>query len=263
MLIFIDESGQPRPTDPSPFAVLAAIALKSEHSRDFSREIFNLKKGFKGIENPYDWEIKGNKLIGSKYITPRTREFIEELFALCRECEVVAFASIMERPKDTTLDIGIDPHIHTLYKFLMRRVNKFVLENFPERRAVFLFDSQDDRSNKRLAIRFTDFLYKTKKGWEFKNILDTPFFVNSEMTPGIQIADLFAYIINKRFQQKKKRPIEKYYQEIKGLQFEWESEEKEDLVLRGIKFIQQETKDTEETDYEKFLKEADKVQNNK
>jgi hypothetical protein len=43
MLIFIDESGQPRPTDPSPFSVLAAIALKEEHSRDFSRELFNLK----------------------------------------------------------------------------------------------------------------------------------------------------------------------------------------------------------------------------
>lgn len=237
MLIFIDESGHPRPTDPSPFSILSAIALKTECSRDFSRELFNLKKEFKGIENPHEWEIKGRKLIGGRYVSPRTREFIEEIFALCRLYDVKVFASIMERPKDEILDVDVNPHIHDLYTYLMERVNRYIFEKYPERRAVFLFDSRDRMTNEKLAIIFTDFLYKTKTGWECKHILDTPFFVNSKVTPGIQIADLFAYTINQRFQKRGGKLMRKYYKEIKKIQFEWESEEKEDFVLRGIKFI--------------------------
>ena len=94
-------------------------------------------------------------------------------------------------------------------------------------------------SNERLAIRFADYLYKTKSGWEFHHILDTPFFVNSKVTPGIQIADLFAYVINQRFQKRGGKLIKKYYTE-KKMQFEWESEEEEDYVVRGIKFIERE-----------------------
>jgi len=256
MLIFIDESGQPRPNDPSPFSVLSAIALKAEHSRNFSREIFNLKKIFKGIDDAYVWEIKGRKLLGPKYISPRKREFTEEIFALCRECKVKTFASIMERPKDHLLDLELDPHIHELYKYLMRRINKYVLEEYQDRRAIFLFDAQDDKSNERLAKRFTNFLFKSKKGWEYLNILDTPFFVNSKMTPGIQVADLFAYIINKRFQRKGIDPIEKFYKEIKDLQFEWENEEK-GYVLRGIKFIQKEAIGKDRTVHEEEISEIE------
>lgn len=238
MLIFIDESGQPRSSDPSPFSVLFAIALKTEHSKNFSRELFNLKKIYKGVENSYEWEIKGRILFGDKYVTPKTREFIEEIFALCRQHEIKIFASIMERPKDNVLDLEMDPHIHRLYTYLMERVNTYVCQYHSDRRAIFLFDAKDDKSNERLARRFTNFLYKTKIGWEFTHILDTPFFVNSKMTPGIQIADLFAYIINQKFQKRGGDLIRKYYQEIRKIQFEWENEEKEGFVLRGIKFIE-------------------------
>jgi hypothetical protein len=86
------------------------------------------------------------------------------MFALCRCYEVVTFASIMERPKTPLLDIGVNPHIHQLYKYLIRRVNRFICERHEDRRAIFLFDAQDDKSNEQLAVRFTDFLYKTKKG---------------------------------------------------------------------------------------------------
>lgn len=256
MLIFIDESGQPRHNDPSPFSVLSAIALKAEHSRDFSREIFKIKKNFREMDDAYAWEIKGRMLLGSKYISPRRREFTEEIFALCREYEVKTFASIMERPKNPLLDLELNPHIHELSKYLMRRVNRYVLECYQDRRAIFLYDAQDDKSNERLARRFTDFLFKTKKGWEYLNILDTPFFVNSKMTPGIQVADLFAYIINKRFQRKGIDPIEKFYKEIKDLQFEWENEE-EGYGLRGIKFIQKEAIGKDQTVFEEEISEIE------
>jgi hypothetical protein len=224
MLIFVDESGQPNPRDPSPYSVMAAIAIKEEKSRDFSREIFNLKKIFKGIDDPIDWEIHAVDLLSGRYVPPTTREFMREVLALCRLFEVVTFASIMDRPTEAALTPDENPNIHILHKYLMRRVDCYVHESFPEQRAIFLFDSRDKKSNERLARRFTAFLYKSKAGQEYQNILDTPFFVDSRMTPGIQIVDLFAYIINRRF-QKKGAIFNEYYQEIKKLQFECEYEE--------------------------------------
>lgn len=237
MLIFVDESGNPNPADQSPYSVLAAIALKEGHSRDFSREIFNLKKMFiKGINDPIEWEIHARELLSGRYIQPTTREFIEEIFSLCRICEIKTFASIMKRPTQEILIHEENPHIHDLYKYLMRRVDACMNELFPEQKAIFLFDSKDKKSNERLARRFTSFLYKSKKGQEYLHILDTPFFVDSRMTPGIQIADLFAYIINRRFQKKNNYEIfNSYYKQIKKLQFECELEE--GIILRGIKFI--------------------------
>jgi len=246
MLIFIDESGNPNPSDQSPFSVLAAISLKEEHSRDFSREIFNLKRIFKGIADPYDWEIHARDLLSGRYIPPTTREFMKEVFALCRLFKIVTFASIMDRPTEAALTPEENPNIHVLYKYLMRRIDCYMHESFPEQRAMFLFDSKDKKSNERLARRFTAFLYKSKAGREYQNILDTPFFVDSRMTPGIQIVDLFAYIINRRFQRKGIPIFNDYYKEIKKLQFECDYEE--GYTLRGIKFIRDAEEQKEKED---------------
>jgi len=237
MLIFVDESGNPNPADQSPYSVLAAIALQEECSRDFSREIFNLKRMFKGINDPIEWEIHARDLLSGRFIPPTTREFMKEIFSLCRMYKIVTFASIMKRPTQKILIPEENPHIHDLYKYLMRRVDAYVNESFPEQTAIFLFDSKDKKSNERLARRFTSFLYKSKKGQEYHHILDTPFFVDSRMTPGIQIVDLFAYIINRRFQKKNYAIFNNYYKEIKELQFECELEE--GVTLRGIKFIKE------------------------
>lgn len=217
MLVFVDESGLPHVNDPNPCSTLAGIALEERLSKDFAREIFNLKKKFWGVTGPTEKELKGRLLLNKRSFTsPKKIEFVEELFTLCRQYELQTFATIQERPTQEVL-IKDSTYLTTEFTYLLERINKFMEENFPDNFALIVFDGKDDRSNEKTAGKFTNFLYRSTWGKEFIHILPTPFFVNSKITPEIQIADIFAYCINQRFQNR--REIEPYYKMIQGLQF--------------------------------------------
>lgn len=196
MLVFVDESEWPRPKDPAGFTVWAAIAIHPNRSREFFREVFNLERKFWKVTEPYEFEIKGRLLLSKKGVTsPKKREFCEELVSLCKLNGVKAFAVGLKNADTLEMSELADPIIYRAYSRLLERIEAMMVEDYPGDMAIVALDSQDEGTDTKRARVFGNFLYGNTQGRSLTHIVETPFFVSSKVTLGIQIADLVAYVL--------------------------------------------------------------------
>lgn len=197
MLVFVDESYHSLASGEA-FTTFAALCLTEDNSPILARRLFNLKKLFWKVCEPTERELKGRRLLSNRGINlPKNRDLVEQLIALCKEVSAVPLAVIKKGPV-TSLASRTD-FLPEMYRQLLQRVNTFVSDNYPGQTAIMLFDARDDNTNQRIAVSFSNFLFRSPWGQKLDKVLDTPFFVNSAVTPGIQIADVTAYCVNQRY----------------------------------------------------------------
>lgn len=189
MLAFIDESGHPHPHDQSTRPVVVAVCFEEQDSRRISRRIYAMKRDILGKENA---ELKGRSLLNR---TTQRRQlqsgsFAEEFFDALRNFPVTIFAVVMEAPFYPPQD---EPHhLENRFRFLLQRI-----ELLAEERGSFVnvfFDGQPNLYGG-LSGRFASYLFRSQEGQSSDFIADTPSFVDSASSVGIQIADLCAYTI--------------------------------------------------------------------
>lgn len=197
MLVFLDESGHPRPTDNTKRPVLLATCIREENVGRLARAMFAKRKALLSGFRLTDEEREGkavhflNRRALSKGVAKR--EFAESMFDYLREFELAVFAIVMERPDRMPYEgPGV---IQTQYKWLFERIESFMEEKYPEYMAIPVFDNLDPGSTRKLADRFTRFMVRSDAGRAMRQIVPTPLFVDSAVTHGIQIADWFAYVI--------------------------------------------------------------------
>ena len=185
MLVFIDESEWPKPSAPSGYTVWAAVALQPQLSKSFSREIFNLERKFWRINEPHEFEIKGRMLLNKRALTsPKKAEFVEEVLSLCKRYQLLALAVGMQQIEEPMLAgfSSEESRIFRVYHYLLERVEAMMQEIYPDDMATVLLDSADKETNKRCAIVFGNFLYGHEVGRRMQKIVETPFFVSSNLT---------------------------------------------------------------------------------
>jgi hypothetical protein len=239
MLIFVDESEWPKPSTSEGYTVWAAVALQQQLSKDFSREIFNLEKKFWRVSEPHEFEIKGRMLLNKRAITsPKKLEFVEEVLSICKHYQLMVFAIGMRQLGEPMLT-GFTPEesrIFRVYHYLLERVEAMIQEDYPEDMATVLLDSSHKETDKRRAIAFGNFLYGHETGKSMQKIVECPFFVSSTLTPGIQIADLFAYALAQQKLGRRELKLKEIYERIR--EFEWRSSSVDvEYPLRGFRFI--------------------------
>ena len=234
MHVFIDESEWPRPKDPDGFTVWAAIALHPSKGRDFFRAVFNLEKKFWKVSEPYEFEIKGRLLLNTAGMTsPKKQEFCEEILSLCKIHGVQAFAVGLKNAQSTLFGSETEPLVYRAYSRLLERIDTMMREDHPEEMATIALDSQDERTDTRRALAFGNFLYGNPTGRTLTHIAESPFFVSSKATIGIQIADLLAYALAQQNQGR---------QDLKHIcdrfrELEWRSNKTDtDRPWRGFRF---------------------------
>ena len=233
MLVFVDESEWPRPKDPSGFTVWAAIAIHPRQGREFFREIYKLEQKFWKVTEPYEFEIKGRLLLNKTAVTsPKKREFCEEIVSLCKLSSVKAFAVGLKNPDTLALGSHAEPIVYRAYSRLLERVNAMMVENGGDDMATVALDSQDEKTDTQRARAFGNFLYGNTTGRTLTHIVETPFFVSSKATVGIQIADLLAYSLAQQNQGRTDiRDICDRFREM-----EWRSETDDGFPRRGFRF---------------------------
>jgi hypothetical protein len=175
-------------------------------------------------------ELKGRRLLNSRALNlPKTRDFVEQFVTLCKEVGAVLFAVV----QDGTFTLASESNkLPNLYRSLMKRVNTYMEEKHPTELAMFFFDGIDHQSNKKIAISFNNFMYRHHAGQSYKNILPTPFFCDSEVSPGIQIADVLAYCVNQRYGGRRGY-LEQIFLQFRELTFNYEDPD-EDYTLWGF-----------------------------
>jgi hypothetical protein len=86
------------------------------------------------------------------------------------------------------------------WEFLCERVQMFMRELHPKHRAVLIADDMGHRENHALAMRHTQLLERaTTARLRLDHIVELPLFVRSELSEGVQLADLCAYSVYRAF----------------------------------------------------------------
>lgn len=234
MLVFIDESGFPHPKDSTQNPVLAAVCFPENAHRNLSRNLYSIKRRF--FNNP-ERELKAKELL-RPYIfekTNRRRELVECIFELIRDSHLTVFAMIMEHP--SRLPETTEGHIPIQYRFLLERIHLFMnSDNGPNNMAILVFDGDGTTFIPGgLGPGISRYLFRSREGQNWSNILDTPFFVDSSITPGIQLTDLIAGCI-------------RHYQELELFREKSNNDTFSSVIKRFYRIIESKTKNFETED---------------
>lgn len=195
MLVFIDESGYPRPTDDNEYSVLMAVCIYEKDIRAINNDIYKLKNQ---IYNKQD-EIKSTNLIKKQTIEKnrtKNKEFADKFIDIATGHNITTFCIIMKRPIE--LPITEEGMLPKQYHLLMKKV-EYLCERRNIEKSIFVFDETNEKEDLETANSFNGFLFKSRLGKTFNRILETPLFVSSKITPAIQIADIFAGVVRQYY----------------------------------------------------------------
>ena len=224
MLAFIDESGSINPNDSNPISVLVSVCMPERAHRGLSRQLYRTERIILGSETPT--ELKSVDLINRHTFSriPEKRELVESVFDIIRNLEIIIFGIVVPRPRQS-LNLP-DGYLPTPQKFLFQRIN--ALAERMSQEAVLVYDGNGmNVQGMNLASCVSNYIFRVAEPNNLLlRVVDTPLFVDSRVTPGIQIADFAASAI-RQFEQNGIRnqipagdtylsAISRYYQIISG-----------------------------------------------
>ena len=191
MLVFVDESGYPRPTDTTVNPVLLGVCIHESDIKAITNYIYKLKDSLYGKQD----EIKSTNVIREATILKNrtiNKAYAEGIVDIVSKYNVVVFAIIMEKPDKAI--ITPDQHLPKQYYLLQKKI-EFYCRSHNLGKAIMIFDEIHEGVDRKIAEAFTGFLFRTNLGRSFENLLEMPLFVSSAVTPAIQIADIYAGIV--------------------------------------------------------------------
>ncbi len=255
MLVYVDESYQAAGV-PNCKSTFAAVCIPEESYRSFDTDFFKLKRHFwKHVQEPSDLELKGRNLLSSGALElPKNRDFIRQLITLMKEYRVVLFAVV----QDGSLQLSSirQTELPALYRAVLRRVDRYMIENLPAQQAVLFFDGIDHQTNQKIAIAFNGYMFRHYRGSQLLHVLPVPNFSDSLVTPGIQIADVLAYCVNERYARygSQGEHLENFFREFRQLSYNYENADENSRMWgfsalasgaagRGAQFEQEETEE--------------------
>lgn len=189
MLVYVDESGVPHVKDPTYKPVLLAVCISEKTANQFSQILFGLKRDL--LRNP-NLEVKSNRLLNKRTFerVPQKREFVEGIFETVNNIDLKVFAVVMDLP---TEEIERDPRwLPIYYRYLLSKIAVFMANDHPDELALIIHDQLDPKSDAILAGKVSDFIFRSAQDSGLKIVIGSLLFVDSFITPGIQLADLFA-----------------------------------------------------------------------
>lgn len=197
MLAFIDESGFPHPNDKNDYPVVVAVCFDEQYSRAISRRIHAMKREVLQAERA---ELKGQRLLSERAYrnSPVKRVFAENFFAYLRNSHMTVFASIMQSPFDHTTQEE-NQLLGYRFRVLLERIDLLAAERGSF--ANLLFDGRGTRFGLMSSL-FSDYLFRSNEGRARARIADSPAFVDSAYSTGIQIADMCAYALRTYHEQR-------------------------------------------------------------
>jgi hypothetical protein len=238
-LLFMDESGHDHKN--TPLEVRGGVALHAKHIWDFTNAVRHAGKDIFGVSlAEFGIELKGSKLLGHQRFTwanrsppfrdlerqqlvrrfldskrkktaPKKDEFtaygqaslmmVTRIFELLFKYEAKLFAAAIPR--------GIKPPRDYRFSDFLRKDQNFLLERyfwFLEKQGehgLLVMDQSDKNEDRRFLKRIGDYFEKSQNGRRRAQwIVPTPLFVDSELSAGVQAADICIYCVNWGFRRR-------------------------------------------------------------
>jgi len=225
---YIDESGTRDPEvagvrkDGYPFTkdhlyVLSAVALYERRWRHFERAITNLKleladRIYRSSGERFDLshcEVKSTLLriptVREKHspflhlLTDDERLRISETYyRQIRENRMIVFAVVIDK---RCLHDHMTPElIHKkAYELLLERIEHYLAEYHDNHQGLIVIDDTQRQLNRAVALKHAFFQRQGNANLRFHHIVEYPFFTESTLSNGIQLADLCAYNVYRAF----------------------------------------------------------------
>jgi len=230
--LFIDESGQDEKA--SPCAVLAGICIEDIRLWELIDTINALENRIFGCRyGRAKEEFKGKKFLKKKVYRHAAQDapipheerrvlayecihhgdnpskrgitalaqaklaFVDEVLTIARDFSCRAFASIVQKhaPRPESSALRKD------YSYLFERFYYFLEDRGLATQGIVVFDELEKTRSKILIDQMEEYFLKTATGqWRARQVIPQPFFVHSDLTTLIQVADLIAYIVSWGFQ---------------------------------------------------------------
>ncbi len=214
---YFDESGSRDPsvgTAEKPkdhLYVLLAVGIWEGQWRHFDHKIARIKLELadylrgqeKGSFDLADCEIKSNWLRNPKERTKKS-PYLHALDDSDRERLVAAYFDQLVPCRAVIMAAVIDKrHLRNYvtheilhkkaYEFLLERIEHYMREYHPKHNALIVMDDTSKQLNRAVAMKHAFFQRAGNQNMEFRRIVEYPFFTPSELSNGVQLADLLAY----------------------------------------------------------------------
>lgn len=198
MLSFIDISGNFHSTpDQDPYIVAAAVTVRQRQIGFLTREMHNLKRDILGNET---LEIKSTNFLNKDTLADPSKNkhrFIDAVFYNCIDnCDCYYSAVIIKN--EPIEKVFRRERLSKHYIYLLQRIQQTAIRQHCDT-AIVIIDNSNRRVDKWAAYAFNNYLYRTEDGKNLNCILEVPIFADSEMTMGIQLADLVAGLLRQYY----------------------------------------------------------------
>ena len=168
-----------------------------------------LERDRKGKYDLADCEIKSNWI---RYHGARTKysPFLDALDAEDLDRLVETYYRQIGARKTVLLAVVIDKRelypntthdaLHRrAYEFLLERIEHYMREYRPNHQALVVMDDTSKQLNRSITLQHAQFQRRGNPNMFFPHIVEYPFFTRSELSNGVQLADLLAYNVYRAF----------------------------------------------------------------
>ncbi len=199
---------------------LTAIGLWEGRWRRFEREIANLKLQLTDQLNRTrklhldlgDCEMKSNWIRNPKERADKS-PFLTALSASERESLVACYFRQIPAQRMTLFSVVVDKRklrehmtpetLHKkAYELTLERIEHFMAGFHPKHHALIVMDDTDKALNRAVSLKHAFFQREGNQNVRFNHIVEYPFFTDSKLSNGIQLADLCAYNVYRAFKVK-------------------------------------------------------------
>ncbi len=215
-IFYVDESGSPHShNEPlrngqTPVFVLASLVFHADRWRTIDRAYRNLKLRFFqkeiGSRRPEQYEVKGKELIGPHNRESRRRHvFVRQVMALCAENHARGFAVIFK--KDSASPTAANSMYTMALQYLVERFNCFLEETTQgltpgqaaqQAQGIIVADTRLNNLDLNVAVSHLSFIFGNPVGQQCLRMIEAPTFTFSQLSVGLQLADIFASCVYAR-----------------------------------------------------------------
>jgi hypothetical protein len=197
---YIDESGTPESSDnTSRFFVVCSTVFHNSQWPELYKKMEGLKRQFfPKTFSHHGSEIKGCDLVSKHALKSYLkRNFAHQILNVHDSFQMPIFTVIVDKSKSRR------PCEYTwLYplciQYLQISIHSFLEDQGGDHRGILILDEINPKRTLIHSKEHLTYRFGNPKGRQYVRIVETPFFVNSLYSPGIQIADLFATIFRRQ-----------------------------------------------------------------
>ena len=137
--------------------------------------------------------VRGATPVMLKALASAKLDYVAAVFDICAQFGTRAFASIVETDAHPTAAGGLRKE----YAYLFERFFYFLEDDSADDQGIVVFDELEKSKSHLLIDQMHRYFEETAVGrHRASRIIPEPFFVHSDLTTGVQIADLLAYVIS-------------------------------------------------------------------